>query len=90
MAKPSFQIDDEADEFVESRLVYGQSKSAWYRYSVKTMMQVEPILDELYESHEYQKRQEFVEAAVKEKVDEVMAEGGDMSHDNITGSKGSR
>lgn len=76
MARPSFQIRDDIDEWVESRLVAGQAKSVWYRYATKTIMQCDPILDEMYERYQYEKRQEFVEAAVKEKVDRMKVESG--------------
>jgi metal-responsive CopG/Arc/MetJ family transcriptional regulator len=50
-------------------MAYGQSKSAWYRYAAETMMQCEPILDELYERYQYEERKELIEAAVKKEVD---------------------
>jgi len=81
MAQPSFRVDDEVDHFVESRLIAGQAKAVWYRYAVTTMMQCDPILDSLYDRYEYEKRQEFIETAVKEKVDRVQQES-DKSHDN--------
>ena len=87
MAQTSFRLDDSVDEWVENRLVYGQSKGAFLRYTVETMMEIEPILDELYDKHDYQKREEFVRNAVEEKVDEVMAQDGDMSHEAITGNE---
>jgi len=81
MAQASFRLDDDIDEWVNTRLVAGQNKSVWYRYSVETTMQIDPILDMLYDRYEYDKRQEFIEAAVKEKVDRVQQQS-DMSHDN--------
>ena len=74
MAKASFQINDEVREWVESRLYPGQNLSIWYRYAVESVMQVDPILDELYERHQYDERQEFIEAAVKEKVERAKNE----------------
>jgi hypothetical protein len=71
MAQPSFRVDDSVDNFVESRLIAGQAKSVWYRYAVESIMQCDPILDDIYDRYEYEKRQEFIEVAVKEKVDEV-------------------
>ena len=88
MARASFTLEDEADEWVESRLIPSQPKAAWYRYSVKTIMQVDAQLDELYQPYEYQKRQEFVEAAVREKIDSVKANEADLSHGNIVGDMG--
>jgi len=74
MARASFTLDDDLDDWVESRLVAGQAKAVWYRYAVQTTMQCDPILDELYERYQYEERQEFIEAAVKEKVEEVKKE----------------
>lgn len=71
MAKTSFQMDDSTMDWVESRLVYGQSKSAWFRYAAQTTVEVDEVLDELYESHEYEKRREFILNAVSEKVEET-------------------
>lgn len=79
MAQVGFRLNDDLDDFVQSRLVPGQNKSIWYRYSVKTMVQADPILDELYERYQYDERQEFVEAAVREKVDRVKKEGNTYS-----------
>ena len=71
MAKPSFNLDDDIDKWVEDRLVYGQTKSAWYRYAVRTTMECDEVLDELFEKYEYDKRREFVLNAVSEKVKET-------------------
>ena len=83
MAKASFQIEDNAEDWVDSRLVPGQSRSAWYRYAVTTIMQVDASLDELYQPYEYEKRQEFIEHAVRKEIDRLQAEETDKSHDNI-------
>lgn len=82
MAQPGFIIEDRVDEWVESRLVPGQSKSEWYRYAVTTIMQSDPQLDKLYEPYEYEKRQEFVEKAVQEKIESVQNDIG-RPHDDI-------
>lgn len=50
-------------------MIAGQAKSVWYRYAVKSVMQVDPILDEIYEPYQYDERQELIEAAVKKEVD---------------------
>ena len=72
MARTSFILPDEVDEAVEDRLTYGQSKASWYRYASETVIELEPILDELYDLHQFEERQEFVVAAVKRAVDEEM------------------
>lgn len=69
MARASFTLDDDVEEWVESRMAYGQSKSAWYRYAAETMMQIEPVLDEVYERYQYEDRKELIEAAVIKEVE---------------------
>jgi hypothetical protein len=66
---------------VESRLVSGQAKAVWYRYAVETIIQTDPILDELYDRYQYEERSEFVESAMKEKVKRVKQEA-DKGHEN--------
>ena len=74
MATTSFRIEDEIDNWVESRLVPGQSKSVWYQYATRTTMAVDPILDDLYERYQYDERQDLIEAAVKKEVERRKAE----------------
>ena len=81
MARPSFQIEDDAADWVESRLIQGQTKSVWYRYATRTAMQVDPILDELFEPYQYDERQELVEAAVRKEVDRRLSEADRGSGD---------
>jgi len=69
MAQASFRVDDEFENRVRSRLVPGQAMSIWYRYSAETTMIIDPILDEIYEPYQYDKRQELVEAAVIKEVE---------------------
>lgn len=69
MARTSFQLDDEVNDAVESRLSYGDSKSEWYRHAVKMRLQVDPMLDELFESYQNEERIEFIEKAVQEKIE---------------------
>lgn len=90
MAKPTVNMPDELEEQIEMQLSYGDSKSEWIRHAIQMRMHVDPILDELYDSYQNEERLEFVEAAVREKADEIMDEGGDMTHDNITGGNGGR
>ncbi len=71
MAQTSFQLDDDLNNWVESRLTYGQSKSSWFRYAAQTTHELDEVLDELFEEHEYDKRREFVRQAVSEKVEET-------------------
>jgi hypothetical protein len=71
MAKASFDLPDELNEQIEAQLGYGDSKAQWMRYAIKMRMHVDPILDELYESHQQEDRLQFVEKAVREKTDEI-------------------
>lgn len=79
MARPSFQVDDEVEEFVEDRLIPGQSKSVWYRYAVETVMAVDPILDEEFEKYDYEEWQAFIEEAVREKFTDQPEIYGELS-----------
>jgi len=48
---------------------------------VETTIQIDPILDELYDRYQYEERSEFVESAMKEKVKRVKQEA-DKGHEN--------
>jgi len=69
MATPTVSMPDELERQVESQLSYGDSKSEWIRHAIKMRMQVDPILDEMYESYQREERLELVEAAVRKEVD---------------------
>jgi len=71
MAKPSISMPDELEEQIEMQLSYGDSKSEWIRHAIQLRMHTDPILDELYESHQREERLQLVEKAVREKVDEM-------------------
>jgi len=68
MARTTFTFDDDVNDRVESRLSYGQSKSAWIRAAVQLRIQVDPVLDRLYEPYQHEERMEFVERAVIDAV----------------------
>jgi len=70
MAKTSFTLDDDLDHWIESRLAYGQSKASFLRHSLQISKDVEPMLDEIYDRHQYEERRDFVMQAVSEKVEE--------------------
>lgn len=82
MAKASFQIDDEAQVWVENRLVPGQSRSSWYRYAVETTMNLDAFLDGLYEPYQFDERQQFIEAAVYEKVQSDLEDAINNGHES--------
>jgi hypothetical protein len=69
MGQATFRLDDDVENWIESRLVAGQSKSVWYRHAVETMMIIDPVLDEIYEPYQYDKRQELIEAAIQREVE---------------------
>lgn len=71
MAQTSFKLSDDLDDWIEQRLTYGQSKGQWFRYAAQTTHELDEILDELYEEHQYDQRREFVVNAIAEKVEET-------------------
>lgn len=76
MAKTSISLPDEMNEEIEMELSYGDNKSEWIRHSIRLRQHVDPILDEVYESYQREKRLQLVEAAVREKVDEMKEQNG--------------
>lgn len=54
---------------IESELSYGGSKTEWIRRGIRMRQQVDPILDELYESYQREERLKLIEAAVRKEVD---------------------
>lgn len=76
MARATINLDDELNEQIENQLSYGDSKSEWVRHAIKMRQHVDPILDEVYESYQNEERMEFVEKAVREKVDEMKEKNG--------------
>jgi metal-responsive CopG/Arc/MetJ family transcriptional regulator len=69
-------LDDELEEQIESELSYGDSKSEWIRHAINMRRQVDPILDEIFESYQREERLELVEAAVRKEVDRRKREVG--------------
>jgi metal-responsive CopG/Arc/MetJ family transcriptional regulator len=76
MARTTLSLPDEMDEEIENELSYGDSTSEWVRHAIKMRQHVDPILDEVYESYQREERLELVEAAVREKIDEMKRENG--------------
>jgi len=62
-------MDDELKEWADGRLPEPMNKSAWYRYAVETTLMADEHLDQLYERYQLEKRQDFIEKAVQEKVE---------------------
>jgi hypothetical protein len=71
MAKTSFDMDDEIDRELENALSYGDTKKEILNDATRLWLEIDPILDELYERHQRDKRRELVVQAVCEKVDEI-------------------
>lgn len=79
MAKPSISIEDEMLAMVDSNLSYGDSRSEWIRHAIEIRLRIDPILDEVYESYQTEKRVDLIEAAVRKEVERRKKEvnGGD-------------
>ena len=71
MARTTVNLPDELDEQIEMNLSYGDSKSQWVRQAIRFRMHVDPILDEVYETHQREERLQLVEKAVRDKVDDM-------------------
>ncbi|RYJ12759.1 hypothetical protein ELS19_01415 [Halogeometricum borinquense] len=69
MARTSLSLPDELNEEIERDLSYGDSKSEWIRHAIRLRQQVDPILDEVYESYQREERIDLVVHAVREEVD---------------------
>lgn len=78
MARASFQLDDDIEEWIENRMAYGQSKSAWYRYASQTMRSVDLALDEVYEPYQYDERREAVIEALEMYIEKKKKENDNM------------
>jgi len=74
MAKPSVNIEDEMLDRIDSELSYGDSRSEWIRQAIAYRMEIDPILDELYETYQRKEREAFVRKAVRKEVDRVKEE----------------
>lgn len=81
MARPTISMPDELEERVEMQLSYGDSKSEWIRHATKLRLQIDPILDDLYEPHQSEERVQFVENAVKEAVERELKRAPRNGHD---------
>jgi len=69
MANTSLRLPDELDAEIESQLSYGDSKAEWIREAIRIRQQIDPIVDEMYESHQREERIDLITAAVKKEVD---------------------
>lgn len=76
MATPTVSMPDELEREIESHLSYGDSKSEWIRHAIALRMDVDPMLDELYESYQREERRDLVVAAVRKEVERRKDEVG--------------
>lgn len=81
MARTTFSLPDDVDDMVESRLSYGDTKAEWLRHAVKLRLQVDPVLDRLYEPSQHEERMEFVERAVIDAVNEELKRAPKKGHE---------
>lgn len=71
MGMTSFDLEDEVENEIEALLQYGEKKKDVYNEAVKMWVQVSPMLDDLFEREDREKRVLFVEEAVRRRVDEI-------------------
>lgn len=76
MARTTVSLPDELEREIESQLSYGDSKSEWIRQAIKIRQDVDPVLDELYESYQREERRDLVVAAVRKEVERRKDEVG--------------
>ncbi|QIO21356.1 hypothetical protein [Haloarcula sp. JP-L23] len=69
MARPSFSVDDELLERVDSRLTYGDNRSAWLRDAIELKLGIVEELDEAEIELTDEERREFVVEAVREAIE---------------------
>lgn len=82
MAQPSISIEDEMLAMVDSNLSYGDSRSEWIRHAIEIRLRVDPVLDQVYESYQNEKRVELVEAAVQKEVERRINEVNSADENN--------
>ena len=69
MAQPSFNMDQDLLDRLDSTLEYGDSRSGWVRDAIRMKLAVLEEIDELDEEMTDEERREFVVEAVREAVD---------------------
>jgi len=62
MARPTFRMDDDLIEEIDSRLVYGDSRSEWVRDAIRLKL---AIADEIDQDMSEEERREFVVEAIR-------------------------
>ena len=80
MARSTISIPDDLNDQIEGDLTYGDSKSEWIRKGIELRFAVQPHLNELYDLDDWDRKIEFVEAAVKRAVEEELDMGEIRGH----------
>lgn len=70
MVQPSFSMEQELLDELDSNLNYGDSRSGWVRDAIKMKLAVLEEVDGIDEDMTDEERREFVVEAVREAVDE--------------------
>jgi len=70
MVQPSFNMEQELLDELDSTLSYGDSRSGWVRDAIKLKLEVLEEIEELDTEMTDEERREFVVEAVREAVDE--------------------
>jgi len=70
MVQPSFNMEQELLDELDSTLSYGDSRSGWVRDAIKLKLEVLEEIEELDREMTDEERREFVVEAVREAVDE--------------------
>jgi len=70
MVQPSFSMEQELLDELDSTLSYGDSRSGWVRDAIKMKLAVLEEVDEIDEDMTDEERREFVVEAVREAVED--------------------
>jgi metal-responsive CopG/Arc/MetJ family transcriptional regulator len=70
MARPSFSMDDELLEKLDSQLTYGDTRSEFVRNSIKLRLEVHEILDEGEIEVSPEEERELVVDALRKELEE--------------------
>jgi len=62
---PTFNVNQELLDRVETRLNYGDSRSEWLRNAIRLRLATDELLDELTDLDDYDERVEYIESAIR-------------------------
>lgn len=69
MAQPSFSMDQELLDDLDSTLTYGDSRSEWVRDAIKLKLEILEALEDGDEEMSEEERREFVSEIVREALE---------------------